>query len=67
MPKVHKPFSILSVVCLFLMLVLLVTSAQSFFETINSPEGGKILYGVVHRATNRAAGLASVLRAVHSK
>ena len=40
--------------------------AQTKLNTVNSPEGGKIMYGVVDSATTQAAGMASVLRAVHA-
>lgn len=40
--------------------------AQTPLKNVKSPEGGKIMYGVVDGATSQAAGLASVLRAVHA-
>jgi hypothetical protein len=41
-------------------------SAQNPMKSVNSPEGGRIMYGVVDGATSQASGLASVLRAVHT-
>ncbi len=41
-------------------------AAQTTLKSVNSPEGGKIMYGVVNGATNQAGGMASVLRAVHA-
>jgi hypothetical protein len=40
--------------------------AQTALKTVNSPEGGKIMYGVVDHAPTQVAGMASVLRAVHT-
>ena len=40
--------------------------AQTPLKTVNSPEGGRIMYGVVDGASSQAGGMASVLRAVHS-
>ena len=40
--------------------------AQTPLKTVNSPEGGKIMYGMVDGATSQANGMASVLRAVHN-
>ena len=40
--------------------------AQTPLKTVNSPEGGRIMYGVVDGASGLAGGMASVLRAVHS-
>ncbi len=41
-------------------------SAQTQLKTVNSPEGGRIMYGVVDGATSQAGGMASVLHAVHT-
>jgi hypothetical protein len=41
-------------------------AAQTPLKTVNSPEGGKIMYGAVDGATTQANGMASVLRAVHN-
>ena len=40
--------------------------AQTPLKSVKSPEGGKIMYGVVDGVTSQAGGLASVLKAVHS-
>ena len=40
--------------------------AQTPLKSVNSPEGGKIMHGVVDGATSKADGMASVLRAVHA-
>lgn len=40
-------------------------AAQTPLKTVNSPEGGRIMYGVVDGASTQASGMASVLRAVH--
>jgi hypothetical protein len=40
--------------------------AQSALKTINNPQGGTIVYGVVDGATTQAAALGSVLRTVHN-
>jgi len=42
------------------------SAAQTPLKSVKSPEGGRIMYGVVDGATSQAGGLASVLRAVHS-
>jgi len=39
---------------------------QSALKSVNSPEGGRIMYGVADGATTQASGLASILRAVHA-
>ena len=54
-----------------LLLSLLVLSAgpaaaQTALKSVKSPEGGKIMYGVVDGATSQAGAMASVLKAVHS-
>jgi hypothetical protein len=41
-------------------------AAQTPLKSVNSPEGGRIMYGVVDGATSQAGGMASVLRAVHA-
>jgi hypothetical protein len=41
-------------------------AAQAPLKSVNSPEGGRIMYGVVDGATSQASGMASVLRAVHA-
>ena len=41
-------------------------AAQTTMKSVNSPEGGRIMYGVVDGATSPAGGMASVLRAVHA-
>jgi len=40
--------------------------AQSALKTINNPQGGTTVYGVVDGATTQAAALGSVLRTVHN-
>jgi hypothetical protein len=40
--------------------------AQTPLKHVQSPEGGKIMYGAVDGAASQAAGMASVLRAVHA-
>lgn len=40
--------------------------AQSALKTINNPQGGTIVYGVVDGVTTQAAALGSVLRTVHT-
>jgi hypothetical protein len=40
--------------------------AQSALKTINNPQGGTIVYGVVNSATTQAAALGGVLRTVHN-
>jgi len=40
--------------------------AQTPLKSINSPEGGRIMYGAVDGAPNQASGLAYVLRTVHN-
>jgi hypothetical protein len=49
----------------FLILYAYSSAAQTPLKTVNSPEGGKIMYGLVDGVTTQAAGMASVLRAVH--
>ncbi len=54
---------------LYLVLLLIaanVVSAQTPLKSVNSPEGGRITYGVVDGAASQAAAMASVLRAVHN-
>ncbi len=41
-------------------------AAQAPLKSVNSPEGGRIMYGVVDGAASQAGGMASVLRAVHA-
>jgi len=35
-------------------------------NTVNSPEGGTILYGIVNGAKDQAGGLTAMLRTVHN-
>lgn len=48
------------------MLIAYRAAAQTPLKAVNSPEGGKIMYGLVDGATTQASGMASVLRAVHN-
>ena len=43
-----------------------VSLAQSPLKTIDHPQGGKIVYGVVDGATSSAAAMSTVLRIVHN-
>ena len=50
----------------FLAVCAQVTWAQTSLKTIESPQGGKIVYGVVNGASTLAAAMGKVLRIVHS-
>ena len=59
--------------CVSLILCLLVVGAcssvppaQSPLQTINNPQGGTIVYGLVNGATSPATAMAQVLRSVHN-
>ena len=43
-----------------------VSGAQTPLKTIDNPQGGKIVYGVVDGATSSAAAMSTVLRIVHN-
>jgi hypothetical protein len=50
-----------------LLSILMVSAWSAPAQTpVNSPEGGRIMYGVVGGATSQAGGMASILRAVHA-
>ena len=40
--------------------------AQTPLKTINNPQGGMIVYGLVDGATTQAAAMSSILRTVHN-
>ena len=67
MLKGCKWFCVSSMLYLVLLVIAAnVVSAQTPLKSVNSPEGGRITYGVVDGATSQAAAMASVLRAVHN-
>ncbi len=64
-PYVRFSISIV-VVNLLITIFALTTHAQTPLKSVNSPEGGKIIYGVVDGAATQAGGMAAVLRVVHN-
>jgi len=64
-PYIRFSISVI-VVILLITIFALTTHAQTALKSVNSPEGGKIFYGVVDGATTQAGGMAAVLRVVHN-
>ena len=65
--KIHRRcFALAGLLLSLLMVSTGPAAAQSPLKSVKSPEGGKIMYGVVDGATSQAGGMASVLKAVHS-
>jgi len=64
-PYVRFSISVI-VVILLITIFALSTFSQTALKPVNSPEGGRILYGIVDGATTQAGGMAAVLRAVHN-
>ena len=63
----YKQFSVSLVLWLFFVgCSASVSHAQSPLRTIDNPQGGKIVYGVVDGATTSAAAMGTVLRIVHN-
>ena len=63
----YKHFSVLLVLWLFFVAIGSHTAgAQTPLKTINNPQGGKIVYGLVDGATTQPAAMAQVLRIVHN-
>jgi hypothetical protein len=63
----YKQFSVSLVLWLFFIgCSVSVSHAQSPMRTIDNPQGGKIVYGVVDGATSSAAAMSTVLRSVHN-
>ena len=66
MRKYHR-FSVSLVLWLFFFAIGSHTAgAQSSLQSIDSPQGGKIVYGLVDGATTQAAAMSKVLRIVHN-
>jgi len=63
----HKQLSVSLVLWLFCVgSSASVSLAQSQLKTIDNPQGGRIVYGVVDGATSTAAAMSTVLRTVHN-
>ena len=63
----YKRFSVSSVLWLVLVGVSAHNAcAQTPLKTINNPQGGKIVYGLVDGATTQAAAMSNMLRTVHN-
>jgi hypothetical protein len=62
----YKRFFIFVVGLFFAGYSVSVSSAQATLRTIDDPQGGKILYGVVEGATSSAGAMSAVLRSVHN-
>ena len=63
----YKRFSLSLVLWLFFVAIGSQTAgAQTPLKTINNPQGGIIVYGLVDGATSQAAAMAKVLRIVHN-
>ena len=65
--RIDKRFPIVLVLWLFFVVgSTSVLCAQTPMKTINNPQGGKIVYGLVDGATTQPAAMAQVLRTVHN-
>ena len=65
--RIYKRFSASTVLWLLVIGICgHVACAQTPLKTINNPQGGKIVYGVVDGATTQAAAMSKVLRTVHN-
>ena len=63
----YKRFSVSSVLWLILLGISAHNAcAQTPLKTIDNPQGGKIVYGLVDGATTQPAAMAKVLRIVHN-
>jgi len=63
----YKRFSVSLVLWLFFVAIGSHTAAaQAPLKTINNPQGGMIVYGLVEGATSEAAAMSNVLRIVHT-
>src|SRR5271157_2989878 len=63
----YERFSLSLVLWLFFVAIgLHPAEAQTPLKTINNPQGGKIVYGLVDGATTQPAAMAQVLRIVHN-
>ena len=63
----HERFSLSLALWLFVLGICApVARAQSPVKTIDNPQGGRIIFGLVDGATTQATALGNILRTVHN-